>query len=220
MNEPQPETGLRKAADAIQGFASGAVRSADCAGYRYDLITPIGLAALVEACGRNRTAGGIAGALNCIYIALGDLGDGTNTREDTLAGAARCLCVEIARDEAIPAGIDANTGHTGRRFDRIPPAAMARLAATCHEGAEKYSAFNWERGMPAWDLLNHAIAHCFKYLDGNTDEDHLAHALWGILAAIHSLTLWPELNEGTLRGPGCTPPEEKPNTAAEAAEGE
>jgi len=202
MNEPQLKA-------ETTTFDSGAVRSADCAGYRYDLITPIGLAALAEACGRKEGGGGIDGALNCIFLALGHLGDDGDTRQETLAGAARCLSIEIARYECpseASAFEAAYTGPHGRRFQHIPPAAMARLAATCAAGAEKYSPFNWEQGMPAWDLLNHAIRHCFKYLDGDITEDHLAHALWGVLAAIHSLTLWPELNEGTLRGPGCVPP--------------
>ena len=92
------------------------------------------------------------------------------------------------------------------RYDLVSPIGLEAVAKTCAEGAAKYSDFNWEKGMPVHDLLNHAIRHIYQYLAGDRSEDHLPHAAWGLLAAIHSDALWPRLNEGTLRGPGCTPP--------------
>lgn len=93
------------------------------------------------------------------------------------------------------------------RYDLVSPIGLEAVARTCAEGAAKYSDFNWERGMPVNDLLNHALRHIYRYLAGDRSEDHLPHAAWGLLAAIHSEALWPELNAGTLRGPGCTPPD-------------
>jgi hypothetical protein len=92
------------------------------------------------------------------------------------------------------------------RWDLISPIGLARVAQTAAEGAAKYGDFNWERGMPAHDLLNHALRHIYRFLAGDRDEDHLGHAAWGLLAAIHSQELWPHLNAGTLRRPGCRPP--------------
>jgi hypothetical protein len=44
-------------------------------------------------------------------------------------------------------------------------------------------------------------------LSGDRKEDHLAHAAWNVLGAIHSLEQWPDINKDLLRGPGCaTPP--------------
>jgi len=94
------------------------------------------------------------------------------------------------------------------RYDLISPIGLEAVARTCADGAAKYSAHNWEKGMPVADLLNHAIRHVYLYLAGDRSEDHLPHAAWGLLAAIHSEQLWPELNDGTLRGPGCRPPAE------------
>lgn len=71
------------------------------------------------------------------------------------------------------------------RWDLITPAGLRRLAMTCAEGAKKYGERNWERGLPASDLLNHAIRHIYMYLEGDTAEDHLAHAAWNILAVCH-----------------------------------
>ena len=90
------------------------------------------------------------------------------------------------------------------RFDLISPIALEALAATYAEGSAKYGDANWERGMPVHDLLNHAIRHIYIYLSGDRSEPHLPHAAWGIMAAIHSDKLWPHLNAGHLRGPGCT----------------
>ena len=94
----------------------------------------------------------------------------------------------------------------GVRYDLISPVGLRRVAETCKEGAEKYSDFNWEKGMPIHDLLNHAIPHIYKYLSGDRTEDHLAHAAWNLMAAMHSEELWPELNAGRLRTAGCKPP--------------
>lgn len=92
------------------------------------------------------------------------------------------------------------------RYDLVSPVGIREVARACAEGAEKYSDFNWERGMPVHDLLNHAIAHVYQFLAGDRSEPHLGHAAWNLLAACHSHELWPHLNDGKLRGPGCTPP--------------
>lgn len=92
------------------------------------------------------------------------------------------------------------------RYDLISPIGLAALARTYAEGAAKFGAFNWENGMPVTDLLNHAVAHVYKFLGGDRTEDHLGHAAWNLLGAIHSLEKWPHLNDGYLRGPGCTCP--------------
>ena len=92
------------------------------------------------------------------------------------------------------------------RYDLISPIGLEALARTYAEGAKKFGAFNWENGMPVNDLLNHAIAHIYKFLSGNRDEDHLGHATWNLLGAVHSLAAWPELNEQWLRGKNCTVP--------------
>lgn len=91
------------------------------------------------------------------------------------------------------------------RYDLISPIALRALAQTYKEGADKYGAMNWERGFPVSDLLNHAIRHIFKFLEGDRSEPHLPHAMWGLAASIHSLAVWPELNRD-LRGPGCVAP--------------
>lgn len=91
------------------------------------------------------------------------------------------------------------------RYDLITPIGLRRVAEAYAEGSEKYEEFNWEKGMPVSDILNHAISHIFKFLSGDRSEDHLGHAAWNMLAACHSDEMWPHLNKN-LRSPGCKPP--------------
>jgi hypothetical protein len=92
------------------------------------------------------------------------------------------------------------------RYDLISPIGLRAVARACCEGAQKYGDFNWEKGMRANVMLNHALRHIYEFLSGDRYEDHLGHAAWNLLAAIHSLEVWPEINEGTLRSEGSEPP--------------
>jgi len=92
------------------------------------------------------------------------------------------------------------------RYDLISPIGLREVARACAEGAGKYGDWNWEKGMPVNDLLNHVLAHIYKFLGGDRSEPHLGHAAWGMIAAIHSHELWPELNAGMLRSEGCKAP--------------
>lgn len=85
------------------------------------------------------------------------------------------------------------------RYDLISPIGLRALAETYSEGAQKFGPYNWENGMPVADLLNHAIAHIYNFLNGDRSEDHLGHAAWNLIGAIHSYKKWPELNAGVLR---------------------
>jgi hypothetical protein len=101
------------------------------------------------------------------------------------------------------------------RYDLISPIGLHAVARTYAEGVEKFGCCNWEQGMPVTDLLNHALAHIFKFLGGDRTEDHLGHASWNLLGAIHSYELWPELNKDLLRGENCSAP---PIAAKQAAQ--
>lgn len=91
-------------------------------------------------------------------------------------------------------------------YHLLSPIGLRRAAEASAEGQVKYGPYNWEKGMPVCDLLEHVIRHIYAYLAGDRSEDHLGHATWGMMGACHSEELWPHLNEGTLRGPGCAAP--------------
>lgn len=106
-----------------------------------------------------------------------------------------------------------STDVDGARYDLISPIGMRRLAETCKEGADKYSDYNWEKGMPVSAMLQHAMGHIMQYLAGDRSEDHLAHGCWNLMGAMHSEELWPHLNKN-LRRAGCVPPNVTDDEAA------
>jgi hypothetical protein len=71
------------------------------------------------------------------------------------------------------------------RYDLIPPLAMRRVAVVYERGGEQKGDNNWMLGVPRTRLLSSALRHTYQAVNGETDEDHLAHAVWNLLAAIH-----------------------------------
>jgi len=63
---------------------------------------------------------------------------------------------------------------------------MLRVGQICAEGAKKYDARNWEKGIPLSEFMASAERHCQKWKRGDTDEDHLAMYAWNILGALHT----------------------------------
>lgn len=92
----------------------------------------------------------------------------------------------------------------GMDFTSLPLIGLLAVARTTAEGAAKYGRFNYLLGMPAHDLLNHAMRHIVLWLLGDRSESHLGHAAWGVLAAIQSDILDPAINAPHLLGPGAT----------------
>jgi hypothetical protein len=86
------------------------------------------------------------------------------------------------------------------RYDLITPIGLRRLARTYAEGAKKYGDHNWLKGIPASDLLNHAIRHLVLWSLGDTSEDHLAHAAWNIFSLMHFEETRPSLIDIVYRG--------------------
>lgn len=84
------------------------------------------------------------------------------------------------------------------RYDSISPVGLRRLAETHYEGDFCYGRFNWRKGLPISDTLNHTIKHIFEYLAGDRSEPHLEHAAWGLFAAMHFEEVFaddPEIND-------------------------
>ncbi len=76
--------------------------------------------------------------------------------------------------------------YIGCAFHMLPASAMLAAAATAKQGADKYGETYGNRNYLKIDKeehLNHAINHIYNYLNGNTDEDHLAHAIVRLMFA-------------------------------------
>ena len=85
-----------------------------------------------------------------------------------------------------PTGAQRDSSEGKGRYELFSPIAMARKARINELGAVKRGDRNWERGMPLSWFLDSALRHLFQYLEGMTNEDHLAQAGWNIDAAMHT----------------------------------
>jgi len=70
------------------------------------------------------------------------------------------------------------------RYDLVPPEAIRRVAKIFEGGAIKYDANNWRKGIFMHDYIDSGLRHIYKYMEGWTDEDHLAMGCWNIMCAI------------------------------------
>lgn len=83
--------------------------------------------------------------------------------------------------------------HEGKgRMDLLPWSAIMAVSKHCEAGAVKYGEHNVDKGIPTHSLLDSAIRHAAKYLDGWTDEPHLVAAAWNLLWAIEMEIKHPE----------------------------
>lgn len=98
----------------------------------------------------------------------------------------------------------------------LPEAPFRRYAAAMEEGIAKYPRYNWLKGIPADNLFDHIINHLFLFLQGDTTEDHLGHAIWNLGSLIHFAETRPDLFADMP--PGCYEATERWANAKEANE--
>lgn len=91
---------------------------------------------------------------------------------------------------------------TGKgRFDLIPWCAVMRIARHMEESLKVYEPRNWERGLPMHSMIDSAFRHLAKYVDGQTDEDHLCAAATNLLMAMWMEEKRPEMQDIPSRRP-------------------
>ena len=81
------------------------------------------------------------------------------------------------------------------RCDLLPACAILRLSKHFENGAIKYEERNWERGIPMSAMLDSGMRHLLKYMDGQTDEDHLVAATWNLICAMWMEEKKPEMQD-------------------------
>lgn len=71
------------------------------------------------------------------------------------------------------------------RFDLLDAKSIFAIAEILHYGTNvrKYPANNW-RSISVGDNLNHVLMHIFAYMDGDTQDEHLKHALTRMMFAV------------------------------------
>lgn len=94
-----------------------------------------------------------------------------------------------------------DTGGKGR-MDLLPMCALLRISKHMEDaiapdpetGIPHYPERNWEEGIPIHSMLDSALRHLAKYMDGWTDEDHLCAAATNLLMA-----MWMEEKRPTMQ---------------------
>jgi hypothetical protein len=72
------------------------------------------------------------------------------------------------------------------RPDLISPFFMERLGQHLGQGAKKYNAWNWAKGIPNSRCYESLMRHLMQFAKGDTDEDHLAAAACNLMFIIHN----------------------------------
>lgn len=70
------------------------------------------------------------------------------------------------------------------RMDLLPMCALLRVSRHMEDSLTHYEERNWEKGLPIHSTIDSALRHLAKYMDGQTDEDHLCAAATNLLMAM------------------------------------
>lgn len=95
-----------------------------------------------------------------------------------------------------------DTGGKGR-MDLLPMCALIRISKHMEDaikpdpetGLPHYPERNWEKGLPLHTMIDSALRHLAKYVDGMDDEDHLCAAATNLLMALWTEEKRPDMND-------------------------
>ena len=93
------------------------------------------------------------------------------------------------------------------RMDLLPMCALLRIskhmedaiASDPETGKSHYPERNWEKGIPMHSMIDSAMRHLVKYMDGQTDEDHLCAAATNLLMALWTEEKRPNMQDSPSR---------------------
>lgn len=74
-------------------------------------------------------------------------------------------------------------------FQLVPNWVIWLVSRIYEDGAIKYAARNWEKGMPLSNYLKSAENHIAKLKAGMRDEPHASQAIWNLIGYIFTATL-------------------------------
>lgn len=87
-----------------------------------------------------------------------------------------------------------DTGGKGR-MDLLPMCALIRISKHMEDALTHYPERNWEKGLPMHSMLDSALRHLMKYMDGQKDEDHLCSAATNLLMALWTEEKRPDMQD-------------------------
>jgi hypothetical protein len=76
---------------------------------------------------------------------------------------------------------------------RMDYTLIERIARHFENGAKKYDENNWKQGIPCKCYIDSAVRHYFKWVLGETDEDHESAYYWNIMCCIWTHENIPEM---------------------------
>ena len=88
--------------------------------------------------------------------------------------------------ERFATGAVRDTANDKPRPDLISPFFLMRLGEHLRKGANKYTEWNWAKGIPSSRCFASCMRHLMQYAMGKRDEDHLSAAAFNIMAIIHN----------------------------------
>lgn len=106
-----------------------------------------------------------------------------------------------------------DTGGKGR-MDLLPMSALIRISKHMEDaikpdpetGVAHYPERNWEKGLPMHTMIDSALRHIAKYVDGWDDEDHLCAAATNLLMALWMEEHRPDMQDIPTRSHGRVSP--------------
>lgn len=96
-------------------------------------------------------------------------------------------------------------GQLKGRMDLLPWAALIRVSRHIQNSTApvgKYPVDNWKLGQPMHQYMDSAFRHMSQYMEGETDEDHLAAATSNLLMALWTEEKLPDMQDIPSRAGG------------------
>ena len=104
--------------------------------------------------------------------------------------------------EKFETGAVRDTGGKGR-MDLLPMCALLRVSKHMEDALTHYPERNWENGLPMHSMIDSAMRHIVKYMDGMRDEDHLCAAATNLLMAMWTEEKKPDMQDIPSRLKKC-----------------
>lgn len=73
--------------------------------------------------------------------------------------------------------------------------AILELSIHYQEGAQKYAARNWEKGIPTSSFADSAVRHYLKHMRGDKDERHDRAFMWNVAGLLWTRVEHPEMDD-------------------------
>ena len=71
----------------------------------------------------------------------------------------------------------------------LPTRALMRASRRFEDGAVKYDAHNWRKGIPLSRYIDSLNRHTWLFMQGDTSEDHLGAIIWNSLCLSETFDL-------------------------------